>query len=50
MSALWYAIRGYKLEAVKFLVEKCGADIEHRDAIGKTPFYWSCQLKEEMGE
>ena len=41
-SPLFEAIDQKNLELVKFLVEKCGADIEHREVQHRSPLYVAC--------
>ena len=43
-SPLFYAIDLKDLELVQFLVEKCGADINHREIQSRTPLYYACSV------
>ena len=43
-SPLYVAIYLKNLEMVKYLVEKCGASIEHREIQKRSPLYYSCSV------
>jgi hypothetical protein len=43
-SPLYEAIELSDLDLVKYLIEECGADINHREVMERTPVYFSCSL------
>ena len=41
-SPLYEAIEKYDLDLVRYLIEECGADINHREVQLRTPLYFCC--------
>ncbi len=43
MTPLYYAIRGENLHVINFLLDK-KVNINHKEIMHRTPFYWACSL------